>query len=256
MKKNKLILALGQIAILVVTAGGFVYLQKTQVAPTEAYTFSRDISANTQIQEGDLIKVSVPKDGIKSNFVTNKEDIIGKSTTTDVYKEQYVITNQLVDSEDVDIFEQMDLSNYRKITIAVNTTTAVGGNIAKGDTVDLQFTAKAPNSQNGEEATYTKTFMQDVLVYNVIDDGGYQYIDKSEGNSTQVDSDGNVIESGTLTTVTLCVTPEQADEIQTRVNAGTISLVGRFSESVDGASNGFTLGGYDKIATSNSTPEN
>ena len=149
----------------------------------------------------------------------------------------------------------MDLSNYRKITISVDMSKSIGGNVKKGDRVDLQYTGKSSGTDGGD-ATYAKTFMQDILVYNVIDEGGLQYIDKSEGASGQLDKDGNEIQSGSICVVTLCVTSEQADEIQARLNSGAISLVGRFDESVNSSSNGFTVGGYKNVPTTNSTPEN
>lgn len=255
MKKKKIISTLIQVGLLVVCAGGFLAVSKSQVAPKEAYVFTRNISANTVITEGDLKKVVVPADGIQKNFVTDKSEIVGKAIASNAYEGQYVISNQLTEEEDIDVFEQIDLSNYRKITISVDMSKSIGGNIKKGDSVDLQYTGKTSGT-DGSDATYAKTFMQDVLVYNVIDDGGYQYVDKSEGNTSQLDSDGNEVQSGNICVVTLCVTSEQADEIQARLNSGAISLVGRFDESVNSSSNGYTIGGYTSIQTSNSTPEN
>lgn len=256
MKKNKLISTLIQLGLLVVFAGGFVYLQKTQVAPTEVYVFSRDIPVNTVIQEGDLKKTYIPSDGVQSNFVVNKDEIVGKAVTTKVFAGQYVVSPQLINPEDTDPFEQIDLSNLRKITISVDVSSAIGGNIKKGDRVDLQFIGEGKSNGDNDKVIYTKTFLQDVLVYNVIDDSGKKYVDQTEGTSTIMNEDGEVVESGGIAVVTLAVTPEQADEIATRMTAGKINLVGRFDESTDGSSNGFTIGDYSKNPTSNSTPEN
>ena len=111
MKKNKLIFTLIQVGVLIATAGGFIFFQNAQVAPTQAYVFTRDIPANTEIQKGDLKKITIPKDGIQSNFVTDINDIVGKAVSSKAYANQYVISNQIIDVEDVDVFEQMDLSN-------------------------------------------------------------------------------------------------------------------------------------------------
>lgn len=258
MKTKKLASTLIQVGLLVLFAGGFVFLQKTQVAPKEVYTFSRDIPVNTVIQEGDLKKTYIPNDGVQSNFVLNKDEIVGKAVTTKVFTGQYVVNQQLINPEEADPFEKIDLSNLRKITVPVEASSAVGGNIKKGDRVDVQFIGETKSkSENGnDKVTYTKTFLQDVLVYNVIDDGGKKYIDQTEGNSQMLNENGEAVESGEIAVVTLAVTPEQADEIATRMSAGTINLIGRFSESTQGASNGFTIGDYSKTPTSNSTPEN
>lgn len=258
MKTKKLATTLVQVGLLIVFAGGFVVLQKTQVAPKEVYTFSRDIPVNTVVQEGDIKKIYIPNDGVQSNFVTNKDEIIGKAVTTKVFAGQYIVNQQLINPDEADPFEKIDLSNLRKITVPVEASTAVGGNIKRGDRVDVQFIGEAePKSEdNTDKVTYTRTFLQDILVYNVIDDGGKKYIDQTEGTTQVVDENGEVVEGGELAVVTLAVTPEQADEIATRMSAGKINLIGRFDESTQGASNGFTIGDYSKTPVSNSTPEN
>lgn len=255
MKKTKLASILVQGALLVAFAGGFYVFTQAQVKPQEVYVYSRDIPVNTVIQEGDLVKKHIPRDAVTNDMVTNKEDVVGKAVSTKSFPGQYVIKPQLVNPEDTDPFEQMDLSNYRKISIETESKDAVGGNLKRGDKVDLAFVKKSAGKTNSDEFTYSKIFMQDILVYNVVDDGERKYIDQTEGTSNIVDENGEVVESGKLETVILAVTPQQAEEIQARLKDGDIKLIGRFSESVDSSTPGYTIGDYKKVPTGNTNPE-
>lgn len=255
MKKMKLTSMLVQGGLLVAFAGGFYFFTQTQIAPTEVYTYARDISVNTVIQESDLTKKFVPKDAVTADMVTNKEEVIGKAIATKVYPGEYVIKQKLIEANQIDPFEQMDLSNYRKISIAVDMKDAVGGNIKKGDRVDLSFVAEASVEGENKEFTYSKTFLQDVLVYNVIDDGGKKYIDQTEGTTTMINENGEVVESGTLAVVTLAVTGSQAEEIEARLEKGKIKILGRFEESVDTSTPGYILGDYAPVITTPANPE-
>lgn len=255
MKKMRLTSMLVQGGLLVAFAGGFYFFTQTQVAPTEVYTYARDISVNTVIQEGDLVKKYIPKDAVTSDMVTDKNEVVGKAIATKVYPGEYVIKQKLIEENQIDPFEQMDLSNYRKISLSVDMRDAVGGNLKKGDKVDLSFVGTSEIQGEGKEFTYAKTFLQDVLVYNVIDDGGRKYIDQTEGTSNLVNENGEVVESGALAVVTLAVTGDQAEEIQARLEKGKIKILGRFEDSVDTSTTGYTLGEYGPVISQNANPE-
>lgn len=255
MKKMRLTSMLVQGGLLVAFAGGFYFFTQTQVAPTEVYTYARDISVNTVIQEGDLVKKYVPKDAVTADMVTNKDEIVGKAIATKVYPGEYVIKQKLIEESQIDPFEQMDLSNYRKISLSVDMRDAVGGNLKKGDRVDLSFVGDAEVQGQGKEFTYAKTFLQDILVYNVIDDGGRKYIDQTEGSSNLVNENGEVVESGALAVVTLAVTGDQAEEIQARLEKGKVKILGRFEDSVDTSTSGYTLGEYGPVISQKANPE-
>lgn len=254
MKNFKMTSMLIQGGLLIAFAGGFYFFTQNQIAPTEVYTYSRDISVNTVLQENDLIKKYIPKDAVTKDMITDKSQAVGKAISTKVYPGEYVIKQKLIEAKDIDPFEQIDLSNYRKISVPIEMSDAVGGNIKKGDKVDLAFVGES-ESAVGKEFTYSKVFLQDVLVYNVVDDDGKKYIDQSEGTSTIVDENGEVVESGSLAVVTLAVTGDQAEEIGARLEKGKIKILGRFDESVDSSTAGYTLGEYDSVVSQPANPE-
>lgn len=254
-KSKKIIKILAQCTCVVAFAGCFYAYTQSEIKPTDVYEFSRDVPANTILTDGDLVRKSIPKDGVTNQMVTNKNDIVGKAISNKAYSGQYVIKNQLVDAKEIDVFSKMDLSNYRKIALSITGENAIGGNIQKGDTVDLAFVGTG--TSNKGDFTYSKIFMKKVLVYNVLDDSGNKYIDTTDGNkTTEKDKDGNTVQNGNVAIVTLAVTPQQAEEIETRLAKGKVKMIGRFSDSNNGSSQGYTIGDYSKVITSKESPEN
>lgn len=253
MKKMKVATMLIQGVVLIASVGGFyVYTQK-QIKPQEVYQFSREVPVNTKLQEADLVKKYVPSDAVMLDMITDKNEAINKCVIVKGFAGQYIINEQLVKPEDIDPFTKIDLSTYRKISIPIDSKDAVGGNLKKGDNVDLTYISQS-DSGNGS-FTYAKTFMNDVLIYNIIDDGGRRYIDKTEG-STTIDANGKAVESGNMSTVILAVTPSQAEEINARLKTGTIKFVGRFAESEDATTSGYKIGKNGSVTVGETNPEN
>jgi len=230
-KKNKLIKVILSCAITLAFAGAGIMFVQTQIKPQEIYKFSRNIPINTIIQEGDLVKDYIPQSAVTNDMVTNIDEVLGKAVVNKSFAGQYIVKSQLVEPKNVDPFEEMDLTNYRKISISIESKDAIGGNIKRGDRVDLL--AIREGEYSGEAAVEAKLFMSNVLVYNVIDDGGRKYVDQTEGNSAIYNENGEAVESGNLSIITLAVTAEQAEEIEARQAAGQIKIVGRFEESIN-----------------------
>ena len=89
----------------------------------------------------------------------------------------------------------------------------------------------------------------------MVDDGGRKYVDQTEGISNIVDENGEVVESGSLSVVTLAVTGAQAEEIQARLKEGTVKILGRFDESVDTSTPGYILGESGTVNVEQGNPE-
>lgn len=244
MKKMKLAKMLIQGAITVAFAGGIYVYTQGQVKPQEVFVYSRDIPINTVISEGDLTKKYIPKDAVTNDMITNKDEIVGKAVVTKSFPGQYAIKQQLVEPNNIDPFENMDLTQYRKVSIEVPSKDAIGGNIKRGDRVDLLSVREG--ALNEEASIESKIFLQNILVYNVIDDGGGKYVDKTEGASVIMNENGEVVESGELSIITFAVTAEQAEEIEARKKAGDFKVIGRFEDSVDVSTSGKTIS-MDKI---------
>lgn len=255
--RKTLILLIEILALGFFVVGIYSFMQK-ELNPTQVYKIKRQIDKNSEIELSDLVPVEIPSKAVTKEFLNGKDvELIkngGMVASADLIPGQYAYSKNIKKGEDIDPFETLDLSTYRKITIPVSYETAVGGDIKKGDKVDLAFVGGIVNKASGEEGSYAKTFMQDVLVYSVATGEGFEYVNhanmkKSElyatGEGTQNPDSSSNISSDDLTApalVTLAVPIGQAEEILARQDFGKVLIVGRFNESEFTDSSGYIHG--------------
>lgn len=213
MKKKRLIAMIAQ--FLLIGTFGFAFINYThkEVQPTDVWTFKGDIPVNTEISLTDLQPVQIPAKAVTSEFIKNPDDVIGKFTTTNVSKDQYVLKDFVQEKDKVDPFKSMDMSDLRKVTLPVTSVEALSGNIKKGDKVDLVFTGVG--KKNADEFNYSKVFLQGVYVWGLNTDEGYLSEDHSQIKKAQTqtqagdDKDKISTEGGDTakpTSITLAVT--------------------------------------------------
>jgi pilus assembly protein CpaB len=260
MKGKKVAMMFLQGSAVLLFAGGFYVYTEKQIEPVPAYQFNRDIAPNTQISESDLMKVDVPKKGVNPTFALDKDEIIGKYNSTKVFKSEYVIKSNLVKKENIDPFESIDLTKLRKISIPVTYSEGLGGNIKKGDRIDLVYIGK--ESKNEKQFSYSKTFMKDVLIFATTTDEGFEYKDRTQnvkgevGNIEGEELGGGGQDTGKLAQLTLAVTLDQAEEITARLKTGEIRIIGRFNDSQDYDSSGYIQGDFEKVFSGEGIAEN
>ena len=256
MKGKQMVFLMLEGLLVVGCAGAVYFLSSTQVNPTVVYRFTKAIPANKIITESDVEAVKIPYSAVTSDFVVSEKDIIGQATKSEVYPGEYALTAQLKKASELTAFDSLDLSDKVKVAIPISDLhQAVGGLLNSGDVVDLYYTA--PYAELGDESTegsfYTTRFMEEVVVYKVLTETANEAKNNIETGDVVKDPEtGQVIPNeGNVSVVVVAVNAEQALEIQTRINTGTISLVGRFNETVntpvqdfimmpgDGVENGF-----------------
>lgn len=254
MKKKRIIILILQIVLIL----GSVYMlsnyTKNQVKPTEVYVYSRNISdVSNALTESDIKKVVIPKSAVTKDFALNKDEIINMHVDSKVKEGQYIYKNQLITLEEVDIFETLDMSMYRKISLPISFVDGFSGNVKRGDKIDLVFTGKgsktAEDGRGQQDFNYSKVFLQDILVYSVNTDDGYKFIDHSDYTINNYDDKEEISVSGKqkIETITLAVTLEDAEEIEARTNTGKVRFLGRFEGSKSYNTLGYVLGDYEKV---------
>lgn len=267
MAVKRIIVLVAQVITIVVLAAGLFILTKKQVSPVTVYQFTGDIKANTEVTAADFKAITIPKTAVTSDFVLKATDLqdymidtetnqAGKYVvSTDVFEGQYVTKQLLVPSEKRDLLKEMDLANYRQMAIPVNLSTAVGGWINKGETVDLAYLAQGQGKNSGN-FTYSKLFMQDVLVNDILTGSGYQYISVYSDLYDEMYStwDGTVDteptdNSSEMAYLIVTVTTDQALEIMTRMKTGQISVMKRFEQSENQSINDYIIGDQGEIST-------
>src|SRR5690625_54126 len=159
--------------VVLFVAGVYLYTQN-QIDPTVAYEFAREIPVNTQIERSDLKPVNIPSSAVNESMALDIDEIVGKYNNARVFPGQYVHRSNLVEGEEVDPFESIDLSKLRKVTIPANYVDALGGDIQRGDRVDLIYVGS--ENKDGKAFSYSRTVMNNVLVYATNTDDGFRYV--------------------------------------------------------------------------------
>lgn len=260
-KGGKIALTVFQFGIVTVFAGGFYITNQKSVEPTTVYKLEQDIPMNSEIGASDFVKVEIPKKAVVPNMIKSPDKFIGLHASTKLFANQYAVKDMFVKPDKIDPFEVEDLSELRKVTIPTSYIDAVGGSIGYGDRVDLVYIGEEENKkgEGNDTFTYSKTFLQNVLVFSTTTDDGFTYEDKTDrikGQAKNLDeSEATTEDTGNLTQLTLAVTPEQSEEILARLKTGAIKVVGRFDESKDKDSAGYIIGEFSKTFTGNGLAE-
>lgn len=237
MKAKQIVFLMLEGLLVLVCVGVVYFLSITQVKPTTVYRFTKPLAANKVITKSDIEAVEIPYSAVTTDFVLNEKDIIGQATKSEVYPGEYAFTAQLKKATELTAFDSLDLTDKVKVAIPIKDLhQAVGGLLNSGDVVDLYYTA--PYVELGEKSTdgafYTTRFMEEVVVYKVLNDTANEAKNDIETGDKTIDPDTKqpIPNEGDLSMVLLAVTAEQALEIQTRLSTGTISIIGRFDETI------------------------
>ncbi len=205
-----LVLALG--CGLVASIGISQVLQRNQDAgPAEemspVWVAMADIKTGDLLSPQNLKLEQWPKEKIPHGALTKLEDIDGKRTRAALYQGEVVIEKKLRPGES---YSARVPQGFRLYTVQADPINSHGGLLQPGDRVDVMVFV---NKGNGIIEAGTKTVLQDIKVFAVNDQ-----VNPSEDKSN---------ESITARTVTLLMTPSQAEKAALAAEMGKIRLVMR-----------------------------
>lgn len=279
--KKKFIILLFQIVAVIVFVLSYKSYTDSVMKPIKVYKWAREIGENVQIKETDIVVGDASQNDYTANMVlaSDAKSIIGSYTTTKIYPDTYVYYKQLGAETSVSSnLENLDLTNARVISIPCSVGNDAGAYFKEGDKIDLMFTASGSAtvvnaaSEDGEQTgnsntggsssfTYSKIFMQEVVIYKTLTGEGFKTTTRADRYSGEavagVDTsqEGVSVDSGNISILLIIVTPEQAEQIKTRQAKGSITIVKRFEESETHESLGYVMGNYGKVFAGNGNAE-
>jgi len=154
-----------------------------------------------------------PEDKIPEGAVSNIEDVEGRRTRAPIYPGEPILESKLFEKGSTDGGIGLIIpKGYRVITVKVDPESGLGGMILPGDRVDVAVSLRADHGRGIPEPT-TKTFLQDIKVMAVND-------------QFEIDPSTNE-KSISAKTVSLQVTPKQAQDVMVASESGKIRLVMR-----------------------------
>ncbi len=155
-----------------------------------------------------------PKDRVPEGAISQIETVEGRRTKTPIYPGEPILEKKLFDKNANEHGPTVMIpKGLRVVTVKVDQVSGGSGLILPGDRVDVAVVLR-PDPMKGITEPITKTFLQDIKVFAVND----QF--HVEGSSPEE-------KSIQAKTVSLLVTPEQAQMILVASEAGKIQLVMR-----------------------------
>lgn len=220
MKKIKLnvVVLLAVVCSAAAAYGVYLYLNGVRDAYVKQGNFvsvavaTRDIPAKTALTAQMFTMESVPSKYINGDAVVEPNELSGKLTTSPVYAGEQILSSRL--SGKGDLSEGMAFivpAGERALTISVNEVSGLAGLIKPGDRVDVLVTF-----EDGDGTVMTSTILQKIKVLAT----GQQMSDEGAQD----------IAEGIYQTVTLSVTPQQAQPLALATEKGSTRLMLRSHE--------------------------
>lgn len=176
------------------------------------YVALQNVNVGDPLTEKMVALEEWPKDKVPVGAITKWEDLEDRRPRTNIYQGEPLLANKLLGKGERSDPIQGVPAGMRLKTISVDARKSAAGLLSPGDRVDVQIYVRA-NPDQGIPSPFTKIFLQNIRVYAVD-----QTIDKSaDGEESR-----NVAK-----TVSLVVTPAQANRINLAENMGEISLIPR-----------------------------
>jgi Flp pilus assembly protein CpaB len=123
--------------------GGVFFLSKTRT-PGEVYVAARDIPAYHQILEGDVRRIQMNANGIPAGAVRERDLLLGRYTLTPVGQDKPYARGELGPVLTAGALEGLGL-----VAFEASAETTLGGNLARGDRVDVLLSATGPAPASG-----------------------------------------------------------------------------------------------------------
>ncbi len=163
-----------------------------------------------------------PKDRVPEGAVSQIEAVEGRRTKTPIYPGEPLLEKKIFDKNANEHGPTVMIpKGLRVVTVKVDQVSSGSGLILPGDRVDVAVVLR-PDPNKGIQEPVTQTFLQDIKVFAVNDQFHVQGVAQEE-------------KSIQAKTVSLLVTPEQAQMILVASEAGKIQLVMRSPEEQDQA---------------------
>ncbi len=175
-----------------------------QVQYSKVIVASMDIPQWKQVSESDVTEKNWPSDTVTKDMFTEKAQVIGKVAINNVFTDEPLNTRRVVDPKGGNIFSLGFPENKRAFTVRVNDVSGVGGFLLPDNHVDVLASRKRPGAN---EEVRAETLVQDIKVLAV-----------------DQESTGDTNKPIVVRSVTLEMTPQQAEEVFKAQEQGSIQL--------------------------------
>ncbi len=180
-------------------------------APSEkvsVFVAKKEIAMNDLITPDMLTAKQMPKDVVPPGALTSLKDVEDRRAATRIIVDDILLDAKLLKKGEKGRGSDHIPPGMRSVAIKVDATSASGFLVRQGDHVDLMVYLRK-NGANGVQNTMIKTFLQNVRIL-------------AADNVLTESADGKG--QKTMKTVSLLVTPEQAEVVTIAASMGKITL--------------------------------
>jgi len=183
-----------------------------------AIVAARDLYQGITITEEDLFAVEIPPEYLHEDVYQSPEHVVGRIPRERILANEFIREERLADADEGIGLNAIIPRGMRAISINVEGGSAVSGFLNPGNYVDVLVTLDPERSGRGSD-TMTTTLLQAVYVLAVNSRLG-SGAKRREGEEEQPARSTRRFRPS----VTLAVTPEQAEEVAHAEKKGTITL--------------------------------
>jgi pilus assembly protein CpaB len=243
MERRKMIIVVLIVAILLGGIATFYiwsYLQSKQqeverakVAMLEVVAAAENIPLGSTIEQKHLKKVLWPKASVPPGTFTDPGLLIGRTVVSNIVMGEPLMEAKLASGDSrAGVMAYIIPEGHRAMAVAVNDVAGVAGFVLPSSTVDVIVTTTPPHGDR-----ISKIVLENLRVLAV-----GQKMEEKEGKAIQVP------------TVTVSITPAEAEKLALASNVGTLQLLLRGAKdnapaSTRGASTANLLSGSGNVAT-------
>ena len=135
--KNKFVIGIFCLILALVVV--VMVMPKNTGKTVDVIKLNNTVDANTQITDNMVRKVTIPEDANVSGAITEKEKVVGKYTTTQIYKDDFIVDGKLSDSPTNSNLYALN-NGEEAISITVkDLASCVTGKLIEGDVVSIYY---------------------------------------------------------------------------------------------------------------------
>jgi len=187
--------------------------QQTPVNPGETeviFVALHDINPNEPITAQNIKTEEWPKSKVPTGAITKLDEIENMRTRQKIFQGEPLLLGKLIDANEITGASKGIPKGYRVVAVRVDAVSSTGSLILPGDRVDL-LVYLTRNPAHDIPESQTRTVLQDVKVFAV--DAAFQR-DPGDGEAAMA-----------AKTISLLVTPQQAEKVTLASEMGSVRLI-------------------------------
>ncbi len=169
-KVNKKIIAIAVILSLITALLIYIYISRSTVAAepeveyVTAYTAARTIPARTRISSADIKQISVAKELLNANAVSDPGEITGKYTLQNIIEGELIRSERLADEDSIYLSHMLP-EGTRAVSVNITEQSNISNLVRPGDFVDVVASFQEEEDAKGTVfPRITKVILQNVQV--------------------------------------------------------------------------------------------